>query len=477
MSWSDHLAERKMFTEPAELHTTDQEEISERSLLELQNTGMCRRDICYIILAIFVGGLALLTLTILIFNSNSIGEYTSQFIYVNDMHIDILYDPTSDKTNDSSGNCRRPYNASVKPYKFGQYGCDSPNTTVTSAFKAMGKFVENPKFILFGGDGIAHGTHTREEIQSNFRFILDGLNEQFPKVPVLITVGNNDFVPNYGNPENETLDFRNIGDLFHEYGYMTDVQLDTFLTGGYYYWDDPSEKMRLLLLNTVLYSQLREVGEDPRGQFAWIRSVCSDARAKGYKIGVAMHIFPGVSHWGSTQGWHDVYVQKFEKICKEFDVRFTLVAHCHYDMILPVYGNEGTSMGYSLSSPSISTAHKNNPAFRVMKYRDGEIADILQYYADIMMNPDELNWKLEYRFTDAYDVADLSKDNVLKVIKWVTETGEGMWRYKEKVCAMASDNGKFYYCILKATTVEQVKECMGSLAASRKSLSPYDDEM
>ena len=397
------------------------------------------------------------------------------FVYINDVHIDLEYNEFSDIVNDPEGKCRRAYNGTVKPFKFGQYGCDTPNVTFLSALQFMGKTVKNPQFVIYGGDSVGHGLGlSREGVKAVFESIVDGLHEQYPNVPILVTMGNNDFVPNYGTKETDHLDYASIGDVMKKY--MNEVQVASFLKGGYYYHDVPSTKMRLLLLNTVIYNTYRDVEEDPVGQFAWIREACEEARKLGYSIGSAMHIFPGVSHWSMTQGWHDVYARRFDALVKEFDIKFTLVGHCHYDMIMPLYGSEGTSMGYSLSSPSISPAHQNNPGFRVLTYRDGDIKDIHQWYADIMMNPDELTWKTLYRFSEAYKVPDVTKDSLLKVIKWVSETSEGMWRYREKVTAMAMDHGSFYYCLLKATTAEQVKNCMKGLASIR-ALSPYDDTL
>jgi sphingomyelin phosphodiesterase acid-like 3 len=404
------------------------------------------------------------------------GFGTYQFVYVNDVHVDPLYCPESNIVEDPNSFCRIGSNTSAVKHKFGQYGCDAPWETYLSMLSELPKVANKPTFILFGGDFPAHGLEfNRSQLQALIREGLHLLSEKFPKIPLLITIGNNEFEKNYGSFEDDPDDFASLAEIMKPY--MDEQQLLTFQKGGFYYHDLSKAKLRLLLLNTVMYSHNRPFRQDPYGQFEWIRDSARDAKKKGFKVGIAMHVPPGVTYWSLTQGWSNEYVPVFDEICHEFEISFTLAAHCHYDMLLPVFGETGVSQAYSLSSPSISPTHGNNPAFRIMKYRNGKIVDIVTYYADLLMNPqDRLDWRMEYGFADAYGVTDLGFENLLKVIKWVTETGEGMWRYKERIAARASDNGRFYYCILKATTAEQVKECMIGVDSAKK-LSPYNDEI
>jgi sphingomyelin phosphodiesterase acid-like 3 len=244
---------------------------------------------------------------------------------------------------------------------------------------------------------------------------------------------------------------------------MNDEQRKTFLKGGYYYFDTPKGDLRLLLLNTIVYNVDREVRNDPYGQFAWIKQMAADARERKKKLGIVLHIPPGVAYWGDLrQGWNDSYIRQFDEVVAELDVKFTIAAHCHYDMLLPVLGN-GISGEFSLSAPAVSPIHSNNPGFRVMKHRKGQIVDIQQYYADIMLNPGELKWELAYEFGKEYRVKDLSKKSLTKVVEKVLSSSKEMWKYREKIWAMAADHGSFYYCILRATTEADVKKCMRPL--------------
>jgi sphingomyelin phosphodiesterase acid-like 3 len=408
------------------------------------------------------------------FSRRSDPPSTSEFIYVNDIHLDPLYEPFSSSALDPEGFCRVKLESLLIPSPFGQYYCDTPDRTFDSMLAELKRVSTSPRFILFGGDGIAHATgFNRTGVQTVFADVIHRLSSIYPSIPVLVSLGNNEFVPNYGSKETDATDFESIGEILERF--MTADQLDTFHRGGYYYHDFPEENLRLLLLNTVMYNYIRDTEDDPYGQFAWIANVSELAKAKGYRIGLAMHIPPAVIVWSYSQGWSDVYVNKFFVLAEKYDFSFVLTAHSHYDTFLPLLNASGGPFKFALSSPSISPQHMNNPAFRVIRYKNGVISDVLQYYADIMMNPQkELKWELEYQFTDAYKVDDLSDGNLLKAVRWVKETSEGMWRYMERIAARASDNAKFYYCVLKAVSETQIDACMADVQSVRR-LSPYHD--
>ena len=362
-------------------------------------------------------------------------------------------------------------------FKYGQYGCDTPNATFQSMLKAIPKFVKNPKFIVYGGDMPAHaiGLNRTEHV----KFIdnaLEKIKHMFPgDVPVLFDIGNNDYKNNYGSFDTDIEDFQ----LFSEMKSLTfqnEDALNSFLRGGYSYYDNKEMNVRVFTLNTVIYTLKREYKEgDPYGQFGWLAKKIEEAQSKKMTVIVTMHVPPGYSYIDLKQGWYTGYIPYYDSIIKKYNVQYTLSGHSHLDMLMPVFGTTGESKGYVLSSPAISMQHGNNPAFRIFKYKGGKIVDMEQYYADIMMNPKELDWKLEYKFSNAYNAKDLGRQSVLDAVKYSTETSEGKWKYYEKLTAYAINNGKFFYCVLKATTAEQAKKCMSQLTKTDHPLTPYDE--
>lgn len=397
-----------------------------------------------------------------------------EFVYINDIHLDPLYVPDSSPLD--SSNCRKSSGSGIN-HPFGQYGCDSPNSVFSSMINFLPKASTNPKFVLFGGDGPAHGLgYDVNGVRELNNWIVQNISSVYPNIPILFSLGNNDYSPNYGN-NNFTGDVENFESMSRILApFMNEDQQSTFKKGGYYYHDFPEMNLRLIIINSIIYNTYREVREDPYDQFSWIRTVSSDAKNKGYKIGASIHIPPGVSYNSSklNQGWHEVYMKEFDEIVKEYDIQFIIAGHSHYDMIMPLYMPNGVSKSFSLSAPSISSQHKNNPAFRVIKISNGKLIDYVQYYADIMMNPqNELDWKVEYTFKDAYNAHNAGKSELLNIVDWIKTTGEGRWRYMEKICSLASDNGKFYYCVLTCTTEEEIRKCVQPLNSNIESFSRY----
>ncbi|KAH0791269.1 Ser/Thr protein phosphatase [Histomonas meleagridis] len=396
-----------------------------------------------------------------------------EFLYINDIHLDPSYIP--------NGNPDMPYfcnNASVlipSTHKYGQYNCDTPNETYQSMIQNIPKIIKKPQFIICGGDIPGHSVDS--DFDSHIAFIkklLDQMGDMYPDVPLLLTLGNNDFYQNYGSLSTDERDFLGLTNITR-LG-LQGEHLETFKKGGYYYYDFEPAKIRFLLLNTVMYTTKRsDSGTDPHDQFSWMERVISEGQSKGLTIIITMHIPPGHSDLNAKQGWHEEYISRFDEIVKKYDVKYSIAAHTHYDIFMPHYGQTGASQGYSLSSPSVSPAHNNNPGFRVYQFNENGLIDYEQYFADIMMNPSELNWELEYKFSQAYNVTDLSSESIQSVVKYITTTSEGKWSYKEKVTALAMDNWKFYFCMLKATTHEQAEMCLGALEAQRIPITPYDE--
>lgn len=441
-----------------------------------------KRDRYILIASIVISIISLSLISILIFfifRSYKKGKKNNyEFIYINDIHLDPLY-----VTDSSPSNCRASSGSGIR-YPFGQYGCDCPLSTFLSMINFLPKVTSKPQFILYGGDGPAHQLgYNISQVRELVNSIITNISSVFPKVPILFALGNNDFVPNYGNNDfsGDEANFKSIGTVMRPF--MDDLQRSTFEKGGYYYHDFHEMKLRFVIMNSIIYNTYRQFSDDPYGQFEWLRQICVEARNGGYSIGVSFHIPPGVTYNTMSklnQGWHEEYMKKFDKIVDDFDIQFVISAHSHYDMFVPLYMPNGTSGAFSLSAPSVSSQHKNNPAFRVMKFADGKIIDYVQYYADIMLNPqEELDWQIEYSFGDEYNAKDVGKSELFRLANWIKNTGKGRWTYLEKICSLASENGLFYYCVLTRTTEDEIKKCLGPGLNSKKSISqffPYGGE-
>ncbi|OHT00560.1 Ser/Thr protein phosphatase [Tritrichomonas foetus] len=476
LEMTQEIPSRPLLSDPSENNTINDQFIDEEKVDK-------KKKIIFnsLLAAIFILCFAMTTLVCWYFFYVPKEDKMLEFVYINDIHIDPKYAPNSHPTSVTS--CRTPVEGEVE-HKFGQYGCDTPNETFLSMLEEIPKVSKNPKFILYGGDVPAHKLdldidHNRELIN----WTISKISSLYPNIPVLFSLGNNDYVPNYGNADgsNDVENFESVSQVLKPF--MNDDQLASFKKGGYYYHDFPEAKLRILVLNTVIYNTYRnyedgDFKDDPYGQFKWIRNTCEEAQKNGYSIGASIHIPPGCTYSSGNntklnQGWLEPYMIEFDKIVKDYDISFTIAGHSHYDLMIPLYSPNGVSKGYSLSAPSISPQHSNNPSFRVYQVNKGQLYDFQQYYADLMMNPNtSLEWQLEYSFRDAYNVDKITTETITEAVNWIKTTGEGRWRYLERMTSRAADNGKFYYCILISTTQEEIQKCLGPLT-SANSLSKY----
>ena len=342
------------------------------------------------------------------------GPTNLTFVYFNDIHIDTKYNENS--LYSEGTHCRTESASSTVPRPFGQYGCDIPEKTFDSMVDFLPSVAPNPDFILFGGDTVGHnlglGTSGLKDVMQR---VVDKLEAAYPNTPIFIDIGNNDYVVNYGNISTDADDFENVASVFGKF--MDEAGLASFKKGGYYYKDFPSRNLRLFMLNGILYTNIRPYQDaDPHDQMKWLDEKCKEAQDLGLKIGLTMHNPPGVTYPLSLkQTWHTEYIDAFYEIVKKYNVEFSICAHTHLDLLLPFHteNDMNASLFYIQSTPSLTTAHNNNPGFRVYTVESGVLANYDQYYADIMLNPqDKLDWQLEYSFNNVYKQANVSNDNI-----------------------------------------------------------------
>ena len=416
------------------------------------------------------------------------------FMYINDIHLDIKYDEYSVASEKTSCREKSPTSTVRKP--FGQYGCDTPAATFHSLMDYAPTVAPDISFLIFGGDSVGHALGlSTEGLRDVIKQEFDKFEEKFPNIPKFITLGNNDYTKNYGNYSYDQKDFESIIEVYGKY--MTDSEKETFKKGGYYYRDFPTKLLRLVFMNTVIYSTNRpENYTDPYDQFAWVESLCEDAKTKGLKVALAMHIPPGVSYYDNSQGWKQMYIERLYQLLTKYDIEFSLAAHTHVDLFMPLLSVEHAHvlnisrnkvlkatlsdeqlalLDYTLSSPSVSPAHKNNPGFRIYYVNEGSIQNYDQYYGDIMLNPqDELKWQKEYSYNDVYG-KNITMKEINKAIDWIRNTGEGAWRYREFTYTRAEDHLSFFYCILKAVTKAETEQCLNGV--NTHSIHPYGGDI
>ena len=267
----------------------------------------------------------------------------------------------------------------------GAYGCDSSNSLVSAALKhavdvTKARSPSSPAFVIISGDSIRHGVDQlfeggefREggearnkntsaaasavEDAAHSPYHVAAMNTAgdilqelvsmveiaFPGVGIIVSIGNNDVVPDYYlqlqeedaplgslpntlTPESAGM----IGVIFkalssHANNSTTTngksksraiLKADdewTFLRGGYYSRNIHDGTLTVLSLNTVLYSTffnpVPKNVDDPGLQFEWMRKMLTYCRQNGAQAVIVGHIPPAVGSFRHTQLWKEGYVQ------------------------------------------------------------------------------------------------------------------------------------------------------------------------
>lgn len=365
-------------------------------------------------------------------------------------------------TKSSKNHCKTKISNSSEEFKFGQYGCDTSAELLSSFFSGIKEKVDNPSLVLFSGDASCTWFERNYSlIKRNINDIKKGIIDNYGNITFVINLGNGEFMPNYGSDETDSESFKNLYDSFGEY--IPDDQKENFLKGGYYYIDDHNLKLRIISFNSVIYSVRRNLSSetDPYDQFRWLKEVLQSK----YKTLFLFHIHPGAAFSTTEHGWYDKYIIQLSRVFSYKSPDYAFGAHTHLDLFLPIF-NTGEKPVISISNPSVSPQHGNNPSFRKYVVRNGNIIDYYQYYADIRKNPDILKWELSYRFRSYYNKNDLSQNSLFELLSELTSSSVKMRGYIRNIYSNAFMYSDWIQCSLKTSTFENLKSCMDSYPAS-----------
>jgi sphingomyelin phosphodiesterase acid-like 3 len=367
-------------------------------------------------------------------------------LVLNDVHYDPDYLPTGHPDTRCRSSPAQP-NAS---HPFGQYGCDTPQSTIISLLSYAQTVTANPSFIAIPGDFAAQN-HGQPGLFSIVQDVLSLIESAFPGVPIYATMGEADFDPTRSDRDN-------FASFALSQKWLRRSELATFEEGGYFSHD--FGVIRILFLNSVVYSVKRKhTGDaDPLGQFAWIATVAADAEAAGLSLGVAMHIPPTAHTLDAKAAWYPEYAARFENLSRRYDFQFAFVGHSHLDQFLPLL--ERDNERHLLGAPSVSPMDGNNPGFRVYTLAGRGVKNYQQYFADITKDTgQDLVWKLEYDFAAAYGVADASPANLQKAAVYAAEDVVGRRESRPRLYNQAIQRMRSYYCALTKMTVNEIVEC------------------
>lgn len=359
-----------------------------------------------------------------------------QFWHVTDFHYDHTY-----LSSQLSCNNKVPSPAG----DLGDYWCDSPWRLVTAAIEAMKNYKPDVDFLLWTGDTVAHIKDANLSVDINMDILQNitvALTNAFPNKTVYATFGNHDYWPSDQFP-NVTNDIYNRTAQMWSHWIEEPEQLDNFRKGGYYS-RKTAQGLRILALNTNLYytsNKETKGNKDPSDQLQWMRAVLQKAKTDNEKVLVTAHIPPGV-HTPSRVSWfYDEFVQPVNSALKDFAgvIVGMHFGHDHHDGFKIFQDNTGqpavpllvapsvTPWRYKLSSGAVGPPH--DPSVRLVTYdRDtGKHLDLEQLRLDLSRSsqPGGDTFSQLYKFTQKYNVPDLSAVSLEKLVNRMATGSEG----------------------------------------------------
>ena len=197
------------------------------------------------------------------------------FAQLTDVHIEPFYNPENGHLKGDVCRIHEAFNKSmcipfkVEPeassYPLGRLNCDPPVALLRSVMEHMAhvsaemakKGPGRPDFLLFTGDIPSHQLscqyHQARIIELVIQMLAKGTKSVADKL--YPAMGNNDYFPNYNisfEPNNPWQQY--VASLYAREGVLQGSELETFAKGGFYV-TSPRPGLKLLVLNTVVWSQ------------------------------------------------------------------------------------------------------------------------------------------------------------------------------------------------------------------------------
>ncbi|OGT44668.1 MAG: hypothetical protein A3F42_01645 [Gammaproteobacteria bacterium RIFCSPHIGHO2_12_FULL_37_34] len=255
---------------------------------------------------------------------------------------------------------------------------------------------KDAQFVLVLGDFIGHDyqeyyrqytmdyskTGYQSFFNKTFEYVTYELTHAFPNVSIFPVIGNNDsYDGNYTFYSNGKFynDLQNVWITLIKDKTNRVRMASTFPIDGYYAVDIQPD-LRLIVLNTVLFSDKavgRRTNQAAWKELDWFHDQLALAQAKQQKVMIAMHIPPGIDIYASLEFrlfrlldlWKLNYTKRFEAELRQFapEILGVFAGHLHTDWFqiltlshvhrIPITG-----------TPSISPIYGNNPGFKLYTY-------------------------------------------------------------------------------------------------------------
>ncbi|XP_024086116.1 acid sphingomyelinase-like phosphodiesterase 3b isoform X2 [Cimex lectularius] len=329
------------------------------------------------------------------------------------------------------------------------------------------------EFILWSGDSISDSVKQEEKFDA-----MNNLTE------LLKRTFNSQFVfPVLGHTDPP--DIVKLGQLWKNW--LPTEALLSFTKGGYYMIEMKSKKLKVIALNTNLWTSDNEVDKDPGGQWAWLEQLLAKSLRKDETVYLVGHVSPGYDERQGApprMGLAKIHNERYHEMVQKYSEVITgqFFGHLHSDTFRLVYNEHGEPISSIFLTPSITpkrtTSGANNPAIRLYTFDtdDGEIVNYMQYYMDLPKSNEanEAIWTLEYNFTRYYGLNAVSPDELHQLVQTFTSP-EGMQLFGRYWMANSVRSYKLptntawtnaHFCAITQLEYNQYQNCLSTRASA-----------
>ncbi|KAG8301555.1 Acid sphingomyelinase-like phosphodiesterase 3b [Homalodisca vitripennis] len=289
------------------------------------------------------------------------------FWHITDIHLDTHYHSHKENSCWRGGTSRLPLG------KYGDYNCDSPWQLIESAAYAMkAKHGENIEFVLWTGDALSNPSrHNPSHNLATVRNLTHLFGHVFSSQFVFPVLGHDD--PRY--VAEDTQPYRHVSSLWRHW--LPSEALHTFNKGGFYSIEQKTRKLRLVALNTNLWTGDEGEGEDPGGQWAWLETLMAKSYRLKETIYLVGHMAPGTDErLGNPPRpvMSPRHNARYLRLVRRYADIITgqFFGHLHSDTFRVVYNEAGRPVSNIYLSPSLtpkrSSSGFNNPGIRLYKF-------------------------------------------------------------------------------------------------------------
>jgi len=366
-------------------------------------------------------------------------------------------------------------------------------TTMLAQMQTMAQQT-NPDFVLVLGDFIAHRFSGRTGLYQRYtqhceatssypafiaklmQYLSSKLEATFTGIPVYPALGNNDSASGNYSVDPSGYFFQQLRQDWARLISPTDEQdfAQTFVDGGGYYSVMLENNLKLIVLNSVLFSVKAKTPKPwylwfshtqrniyAAQQMAWLATQLAQADEEDQRVLIAYHIPVGIdiynslSFWAKwfrvTLQWQSEMMQQFVDLIQQYQsiIVGQLGSHLHTDGLYLINDDDDSPMAFISTTPSISPVYLNNPGFKVYTYQrsPGEIIDFSSFYLDISQHEPQV--QLEYTYSQAYgeQYTPLDAQHVANLFNSIG--------FEQGISAHGEDYRQFFYVNAINPVIEQ----------------------